>query len=340
MKLLGVLILASHTVYVHAKAVSCYTNRGENLIQFNTKNQDLMIPCKYNALKAQQCGKWKITLSPGNIWMYPKYQLDTLHMFFENDKGDFWEGRITNKLAVHWLANPKGEPVATRDGNIKKLKKFFRFKKDKKATVTIADKKNEFKISFTPWDPSARAKFPNSEWRFDCNVDGVKLNPFPDQMCGNETRNVVEDIAKQQFGLGTNFQNLALLFATFTNPEIAHTDPMCSAATDVMVKKCSNDQQRMNVIKNCQPILGIKNHAECISAGEACTPMETFLACVKWGCTDFSRKEKDLCYDVATQIDMCAVISNGGNLTARVYDANCYADFLAVSTGDAIISVD
>ena len=73
----GVFNVLSLTALVTSTEI-CKTDKGVKLKQFNNITQDMLFPCKYWALREQKCGKYKINLSPGHRWLYPKYFLDTL----------------------------------------------------------------------------------------------------------------------------------------------------------------------------------------------------------------------------------------------------------------------
>ncbi|KAK7107464.1 hypothetical protein V1264_015388 [Littorina saxatilis] len=311
----------------------CQSNRGENLIQFNGRNQDIFFPCKYWALHRQQCGKYIINLSPGNRWIFPKYQLDTIWLAVENSEtGKVWEGRTTNKLAVKFfnsagqrdLFNKKDGSVATSD--------VFEFGKDEGVGVFIKDKEDTFKVTFTPWDPSNRKAFPNSDWKFECFDENAPLtNEYPAQLCGGEGKRLVMTRAKEDFDLPNRFRMNAIYFDTLTNPDIVHTNPKCTNATDILLNTCQSDAQRLLVINNCKTILHDQRHTECVT-NYNCDPMDVFNACVMWGCTGtgFDPANKAMCHEVAEGIDFCPEFAQSGNLSARVEAANCYKDFLKI----------
>ncbi|KAK7107465.1 uncharacterized protein [Littorina saxatilis] len=325
------LLLACVATAALAAPHECYSKRGENVIQFNGRNQDVFFPCKYWALRRQQCGKYLINLSPGNRWIYPKYQLDTLWLGVQNkDTGDFWEGRTTNKIAVKYfnsagqkdLFNKKDGTVATSDEFV------FGRKED---GVYIMDKNQTFRVTFTPWDPSNRGQYPNSDWKFECfDMDAV-LNEYPAQMCGGSGYKVVTNRTKT-LGLANRFRMNIIYFDTLTNPDIVHTNPKCSNATDILLNTCQSDAQRLHAINNCKDILHSQKHTKCVT-NYNCDPMDVFNACIMWGCSGagFDPEEKEMCHEVGEGIDFCPEFGSSGNLTARVEDANCYKDFLTIT---------
>ena len=73
---------------------------GRHVRQFNGRKEAVKLPCKYHAVR-QNCGKYYINLTPGNIYLAPKYRLDSLWLgVLDLDTGDKWEGRTDNKLSV------------------------------------------------------------------------------------------------------------------------------------------------------------------------------------------------------------------------------------------------
>ena len=66
-------------------------------------------PCKYNAVRHSICGKWKITVSPGNMLetdRNKKYVVRSLWLSAEDvNTKKYWEGRsdlkIARKVSVH-----------------------------------------------------------------------------------------------------------------------------------------------------------------------------------------------------------------------------------------------
>ncbi|XP_070189734.1 uncharacterized protein [Littorina saxatilis] len=332
MKFFAVLVLAC-VVAATVAVKTCYTNRGESVIQFNNRNQDVFFPCKYWALRRQQCGKYLITLSPGNRWIYPKYQLDTLWLGVENkDSGDFWEGRTTNKIAVKFFNSAGLKDLYNKKDGTSATSDLFEFGRDAGVGVFIKDKEDTFKVTFTPWDPSNRKDFPNSEWKFECFDDNAVLNSYPAQICGGDVKREVLTRTKDVFDLPDRFRMDVIYFDTLTNADIVHTNPKCSNATDILVNTCQTDAQRMFVINNCKTILHSQRHTECVT-NYNCDPMDVFNACVMWGCsgTGFDPAETEMCHEVAEGIDFCPVFAQSGNLTDRVMSTKCYKDFLVMT---------
>lgn len=56
--------------------------------------------------------------------------------------------------------------------------------------------------------------------------------------------------------------------------------------------------------------------------------------CIAWGCkgAGFNKQNKLECANLAEGIDFCPAIRSSGTLTARVEEANCYKDFIAIRT--------
>ena len=82
--------------------------------QFNQRSEDTKMPCKYHAVR-QVCGDYFINLTPGNLYMYPKYCLESLWLGIRmaGQSETLWEGRTTNKKAVKVGDKPVCERRAT-----------------------------------------------------------------------------------------------------------------------------------------------------------------------------------------------------------------------------------
>ena len=74
---------------------------GRMVRQFNGRKEDTKMPFKYNAVH-QQCGKYIVNLTPGNVYLHPNYRLDSLWMAIKevSSHGNVWEGRTDNKKAI------------------------------------------------------------------------------------------------------------------------------------------------------------------------------------------------------------------------------------------------
>ena len=81
----------------------CHAIKGKKVFTFSNTAEATKFPCKYNAIKSLTCGKWKITLSPGNALdshRNKKYILRTMYVVVENVNTQLtWEGRSDLKIA-------------------------------------------------------------------------------------------------------------------------------------------------------------------------------------------------------------------------------------------------
>merc|ERR1711963_1263082 len=195
-----VLLLTCMAALGAGKKSLCRSNRGENMIQ------DIHLPCDYWTLKGQRCGRYSISLTPGNRWVYPKYQLDTLWLAVtDTETGSTWEGRTTNKLAVKYYNSMGDRDLYTKKGGDLETWEVLQFGsevKNGKRRLFATDKEQNFKVTFIPWDPNNRKDYTNSDWEFECLVDEGELDrDYPKQMCGGEVKAEVADQAKERFGL-------------------------------------------------------------------------------------------------------------------------------------------
>ena len=95
----------------------CEAIRGKRVITFSGTPEMTKFPCKYDAVRNTICGKWKITISPGNMVESEKnrmFVIRTIWMGLENvETKDRWEGRSDLKIArkvSHLFASPEGRP--------------------------------------------------------------------------------------------------------------------------------------------------------------------------------------------------------------------------------------
>merc|ERR1712121_47200 len=138
---------------------------GRMLRQFNGKREITKMPCKYPAVR-QECGSYFINLTPGNLYLYPKYRMDSLWLGIEDiSGGGVWEGRTDNRIAVKYINKWISELFNKKDGNLL-TDDVLVFGRNNQETWVKA-KNGDFKVTFTPWDPE-NDNFELSAWSFEC----------------------------------------------------------------------------------------------------------------------------------------------------------------------------
>ncbi|KAK7107461.1 uncharacterized protein [Littorina saxatilis] len=309
-----ILSMVAATFASHA----CQGN-GKMLQQFNGRKESTAMPCKYHAVRTK-CGKYFVNLTPGNIFVHPKYRLNTLWLGVrELDTDKEWEGRTDNKVAVKFFNGWKSELFNKKDG-VLNTEDVLTFSKDAMGTHATA-KNGDFKVTFVPWDPE-NDNFPLSKWRFECNADDFEPASYPDQVCGSADKR--ETVERTEM-LGFDERTQTVFHDVFTNTNITQTNPKCANATMMLTEMCT-EQQRKTAIITCGQILSSLKHTKCLTK-YTCDPMDVFVDCIDWVCSDFS--DDAACERVGMGIDMCRTFRDG-NLTMRVENAKCYTEFLPI----------
>jgi len=318
-------LLLSVTIAV-ASANTCIGS-GRVVRQFSGRRDELFMPCKYDAVK-QRCGKYDVKLTPGNIYMQPKFRMDSLWLAVtDTETGEVWAGRSTNKIAVKYyrgwsteLFNQKGGSMATEDLLVFGTEGNYGF-----AEAVNGD----FRVSFMPWDPENK-DFNQASWVFACNAPNFVPSGFAKQVCGGSDP---RESAEKRNEMGLNSRIQLIQYNIFTNTDIVQTNSQCANVTRLMTQVCT-EEQRKDAVMTCGEMLSSRKHTKCITK-YACDPMEAFKDCVEWVCSDY---QDDLaCERLGEAMDMCRTFKEG-NLTAKVEDAKCFRDFLHLEDSTDVTS--
>jgi len=292
---------------------------GRMVREFNGRREETFMPCKYDAVR-QQCGRYEINVTPGNIYLRPKYRVDSLWLGVKDTvTGDFWTGRTDNKIAVKFhngwnteLFNQKSGSVSTDDLLVFGNQGKYGF---------VEAKNGDFRVSFQPWDPE-NEKYNLAEWVFQCNDEDFEPLGFSSQVCGGRDDH---ETADRRDELGLKDRTQLIHYDVFTNTEIVQTNPKCANATRLMTEVCT-EEQRLEAVMTCGQILSSKRHTQCITK-YSCDPMDTFVDCVDWVCSGYS--DDFACERLGKQIDLCRNFRQN-DLSARVDNAKCFRDFLHI----------
>lgn len=286
---------------------------------FNGRRDEMFMPCKYDAIR-QQCGSYKINVSPGNVYLQPKYRMDTLWLSLtDTATGDFWAGRTDNKLAIKYFNGWKPALFNQKQGNVN-TSSVLSFGIDGKYAYAEA-LNGDFKLSFTPWDPT-NSDFNQAEWTFTCNAPDFMPIGFSSQVCGGvEAR----ESAKRRDELGLKNRVQLIHYDVFTNEQIVQTNPKCANATRLMTQVCTEDQ-RIEAVKTCGQILSSSGHTQCITK-YSCDPMDAFTDCIDWVCSGYT--DDFACERLGQSMDLCRTFREN-DLTAKVDNAKCFMDFLHI----------
>lgn len=321
MKITLALLALAFATYAQAKN-TCEVQAGTNqLVTNGGKPASLDFPCKYAAVR-QQCGNYHVRISPGNVYVSPRFFINTIWVEVSHTSGKDWEGRTSSKIAAKYI-NDAG---ITREALIKKAGSYstnslFTISKGK-SDFTAAAHDGAFSITFGPYD-AVGALHNNVHFKFTCNIDGPLL-PFPNQICGGDDPKDVQYVAEAlQFKTGQNFKSdtrdKTYYFAVFNDTSTDQSPtPKCQEAVDTFVNVCPNDAKRVEAIEVCHTILYSLPHREC-AIRFSCAVIDVFASCLKFVCSDY--KDKDACQEVGDAIDMCR---DYPGLTGKIQ--GCYID--------------
>ncbi|KAK7107457.1 uncharacterized protein [Littorina saxatilis] len=323
-------ILIAVFVTVAEGANKCAIQDGHDLEQFSKRTLKMMVPCKYNAV-LQQCGPYKVTVTPGQRWLYPTYIIDSVWIAVENtETGHTWEGRSSNKLAALYIV--KGEeggrsPISKKEGdyNTEDLFTITSTTKD----VTIAEKKGVFSITVGPFDFNGN-KNRDSRMEFVCNAED-ELEEYPKQFCGSKEGKEIK-VRTEKLFINKKRIDLTIMHDVFTDTSVVQTNPLCKESVRILTQDCANETERAEAIKTCHHILDSNGHTECV-VKFACDPMDVFKNCLQYACSGYT--DEDACERVGQAIDMCREFPE---LTPKVKEANCYKDLLTAEDNPYYVS--
>lgn len=315
---------------------------------FSKKDIALPVPCKYWAVKKQKCGKWKVSVTPGNRWLGKLYRLDTLWVsaIDDSDSNVRFEGRTTNKLAVKFINSKGTRNLFNKKGGNLNVDEIFNQGFDEDGAPYAEDKDKNFRITFQPWQKSYsktydKEKHAQSKFTFECFKDD-ELNDFPSQMCGNETKPDLLEMSKMdpflmKGGKSDLNERIYLYYHLFMNEDVTQMDGRCIDAVNILNDNCTSFDERLDALKHCEQIIAGGRHTECVTK-YSCDPMDIFNACLRWGCTGdkpWDKKNTGPCEETGAGIDLCPPFSSVyADLTGVMRDANCYKDFLPLKTED------
>jgi len=293
---------------------------GRMVREFNGRREETFMPCKYDAVR-QQCGRYEINVSPGNVYFRPKYRIDSLWLgITDTETGDFWTGRTDNKIAVKYHNGWNTELFNQKSGSVT-TDELLVFGNEDKAGYVEA-KNGDFRVSFTPWDPENK-DYRLAKWSFTCFANDFEAAGFSKQVCGGTDKH---ETSERRDELGLKDRTQLIHYDVFTNTEIEQTNPKCANATRLMTEECS-ESQRIEAVMTCGQILSSKRHTQCITK-YSCDPMDSFVDCIDWVCSNY--KDDFACERLGQSIDLCRNFREN-DLTARVDDAKCFRDFLHIN---------
>nr|KAG5703957.1 hypothetical protein BaRGS_020554 [Batillaria attramentaria] len=156
---------------------------GNKLVPNGGKAAKLDMPCKYVAVK-QQCGGYFVKVTPGSIYVAPRFFTSTVWVEVRDAQGNSWEGRTATKIAAKYIndAGTARKAFVKVKGNLATDSVLTFSKTDNDITATATD--GSFSVTFGPYDPTG-SRHRNVDFTFTCNADDTPP-AFPEQICGGE----------------------------------------------------------------------------------------------------------------------------------------------------------
>ncbi|KAK7106549.1 uncharacterized protein [Littorina saxatilis] len=281
----------------------CIMRRGKKLRTFSNTKERIKFPCKYNAVRDTECGSWKITITPGNVIEADKdkrYIVKTVWLGVERvSDGMKWEGRTDLRIAEKYIEGSKPEPFNKKDGALE-AKDIFNFaasSSDDK--VIVYEKSGQWMFRFNLYSPGD-AWHKSSGFEFICLSDNFQPSGFPDQICGNGTKDEVATFKKSK---GWKDSRQAVLFhEVFTNDGIAQTDSDCKTTADTISNKCNNTALQWEAARLCWPVVGKSRFHTCVTRNLE-RPESAMRHCVEYVCSNFT--DPNSCFALSEEIDRC-----------------------------------
>ncbi|GLT12957.1 hypothetical protein GCM10007928_51910 [Sulfitobacter porphyrae] len=339
MKILCLLLLAAFASVALAKKEKCRSKDKGVIEHFNGRANEVTIPCKYNALKHQQCGPYFITLTPGNVWLGERYYLNSLWLSVEHEtSGKKWDFRTTNKLALKHYRSEGSRSLFNEKTDNADDEFEYGLENGKGPTSFIQDKGGKyFKLTFDPWlsikkkgNKMDRKVSAHANFEFQCFAEEKEdYIDYPEQICGGFNKKVLDRATEPPYNLQSNHR-VTIIYYDILMSDVLQTDERCFNASNMIKNNCGDLDQQLLVLKNCMAILAKPKDTQCVTY-YSCHPMDTFNACLEWGCGGFD-KDHPSCHKLGEAIDLCSDITGPGNITERLRDSHCYKEF---STGKA-----
>merc|ERR1712121_311704 len=186
-----------------------------------------------------------------------------------------------------------------KDGRLD-TKDVFRFPDPKRNhnDVVIEEKGGDFTLSFGLFDPD-RNWHESSYFHFECKAQRFEPSDYPEQLCGNGTKNDVKGFKNKkewkEYRIATLFLNVFSSEASLTQ-----TDRDSAAASNVMTNRCGNAAQQYQASALCWPLLGDKRWQRKLSRNGD-NPIFAFRNCVEFVCSKF--KDGASCRALSEQLD-------------------------------------
>lgn len=319
MKLFVALLVASCCAAAMASEI-CSATSGKLLQQFAGKKYRMRFPCKYNAVRNQVCGAYSVTVSPTNaLTVKGKYIITSLWLgLTEIATGKKWEGRTSVKIATKYLKEFKDVPFNTKFSSVGfTFATLFDVTPGTENYVEVKAKNGDFRVKFGVYDSILEHKA--SGFEFEC-YRGTTLNPYPDQICGNDTVKSIRNLRMDALAVQKPIE--AILYDVFANPDNIVAQPYsdhCQRAENTLRSRCEGRQ--LEAIKYCWRIVGSPRHTNCF-ATDFHHAGEVFWHCLEFVCSNF--EVEPFCPNLAAALDLCPDIYLLSDKVKQVCDPDLF----------------
>ncbi|KAK7108788.1 hypothetical protein V1264_016457 [Littorina saxatilis] len=296
---------------VHADTNSCIMRRGKKMRTFSNTKERIKFPCKYNAVRDTVCGSYKVTVTPGNAIEADKnkrYIVKTMFVGVERiSDGMKWEGRSDLKIAKKFLDGSKDAPFNKKDGALETTDVFNFGPTTEDDEVSLIEKNNEFEVVFglyMPGDTWHR----RSGFQFNCHSANFQPSGYPDQICGNGTKDEVATFKKAN---DMKDSRQAVLFhQVFTNMGVVQTNSDCLTTSRTMSNKC--DGKEFEAAQQCWQVVGKKRFHRCVTKNLE-VPESAMRHCVEYVCSNYT--DLNSCHALSDELDGCQEL---GDISMKV----------------------
>ncbi|XP_070191362.1 uncharacterized protein [Littorina saxatilis] len=139
-----------------------------------------------------------------------------------------------------------------------------------------------------------------SGFRFECYHNNFVPSAYPEQICGNGTKDEVALFKKQNNW--TDSRQATIFYNVFTNDGIVQTDSDCASTARAMTNRCKNATQQYEAARLCWPLVAKPRFNMCILRNLERSE-SAMRHCVEYVCSGFT--DPNACDALSEEIDRC-----------------------------------
>ncbi|XP_025098667.1 uncharacterized protein LOC112566617 [Pomacea canaliculata] len=305
-------------MYTHAQ-IQCGLEKGKRLDTFSEDTDRLKIPCKYNAVR-QTCGRYFINVTPGNDIRSDtgEYYVETMWVSItDTETKQKWEGRTSTKIAQKAINDPARSPFQTKTNELDINSICTIGANEDTNQVYLMEKNGLFSISFGVYEEGGR-KSKTSTWEFECNDNNVELAPYPQQVCGNLTEDVVKNIRKD---MDFSQDNEVYMYYVLNNKAIAQTSEVCKYLEETFTTGRCKAREALAVHLCYRVVYSGFIYKKLLRFGT--DPKYVWKACIDYVCSDFT--DQVTCEYLGEALD--EVKKPSDTIAKKIEENNCYPGY-------------